>query len=385
MQLRVLLLLPPFAKAACDLTRGKWVRDDDYYHKAIQHYKQCSPKNAIRPTSRQCGNSHLAWRWQPDRCKLPPLEVRWFQHFTSTHTISFVGDSLAGDQFTSMDCLLAAREAFFWKREYHKLPFLVDEDYYPASSIKTTFLKSRKDEAALCMRSYRRRQITANCTIDAVIVHLRNAQRISTYARSFRRVLVLNAGHHFGHEKLNVWFNYSKGPSRWSDLVEADKSAPKDDERHPSKAWEVALATVLQATQSPKWNSFTVLQTVSPTHYTSGGWRDGGSCGATEPATSAGESYRKEFDAQRRAADAFMRKTTNAAKHVRVLDVFNVSALRPDAHPGRYGELRPGVRDCSHWCLPGVPDVWNQFLQHTLRCRACANGGKCRPAYVQDC
>ena len=80
-----------------------------------------------------------------------------------------------------------------------------------------------------------------------------------------------------------------------------------------------------------------------------------------------------------------MRKTTNAAKHVRVLDVFNVSALRPDAHPGRYGELRPGVRDCSHWCLPGVPDVWNQFLQHTLRCRACANGGKCRPAYVQDC
>ena len=51
----------------------------------------------------------------------------------------------------------------------------------------------------------------------------------------------------------------------------------------------------------------------------------------------------------------------------------------------RYGELRPGVRDCSHWCLPGVPDVWNQFLQHTLRCRACENGGKCRPAYVQDC
>ena len=47
--------------------------------------------------------------------------------------------------------------------------------------------------------------------------------------------------------------------------------------------------------------------------------------------------------------------------------------------------LRPGVRDCSHWCLPGVPDVWNQFLQHTLRCRACENGGKCRPAYVQDC
>ena len=60
------------------------------------------------------------------------------------------------------------------------------------------------------------------------------------------------------------------------------------------------------------------------------------------------------------AANAFMRKTENARKHVRVRDVFNVSALRPDAPPGRYGELRPGVRDCSHWCLPGVPDAWNQ-------------------------
>ena len=122
------------------------MRDDDYLSQSdpalqavlAQRHKRSGPQ-------RQCGNSHLAWRWQPDQCKLPPLEVRWFQHFTSTHTISFVGDSLAGDQFTSMDCLLSAREAFFWKREYHKLPFLVDEDYYPASSIKTApFLKVGK-------------------------------------------------------------------------------------------------------------------------------------------------------------------------------------------------------------------------------------------------
>ena len=62
----LLLLLPPAVEAACDLTRGKWVRDDAYRSQALQHYKQCSPKNAIRPSSRQCGNSHLAWRWQPD-------------------------------------------------------------------------------------------------------------------------------------------------------------------------------------------------------------------------------------------------------------------------------------------------------------------------------
>ena len=55
MQLKVLLLLPYTIKAACDLTRGKWVRDDAYRNQALQHYKQCSPKIAIRPSSRQCG------------------------------------------------------------------------------------------------------------------------------------------------------------------------------------------------------------------------------------------------------------------------------------------------------------------------------------------
>jgi hypothetical protein len=378
-------LLTVALDAACDLTTGRWVRDDAYKAQALAQYAQCPNSHAVRRSGRTCGDAHLSWRWRPAQCKLPPLEVRWFQHFTSTHTISFVGDSLAGDQFTSLDCLLAAREAFAWKREYHKLPFLVDEDYYPATKPGTAFLRSRKAEAALCRRSYRRRVITSNCTIDAVVVHLKNAHRITQYARSFRRVLVLNAGHHFGHEKLNVYFNYSSGPSRWSDLVLADKKAPQGDERHPSTAWEAALATVLRATQAPRWNSFTVLQTVSPTHYERGGWRDGGRCAATEPSSSGAASYAAELDAQRRAAAALLRSAKSSKNHVRVLDVFNVSALRPDAHPGRYGELRPGVRDCSHWCLPGVPDAWNQFLQHLLRCRACANGGKCRPAYVADC
>ena len=219
------------------------------------------------------------------------------------------------------------------------------------------------------MRSYRRRQITANCTIDAVIVHLRNARHFDLCARSFRRVLVLNAGHHFGHEKLNVWFNYSKGPSRWSDLVEADKSAPKDDERPPFKSVGGGSIYGTASTQSPKWNSFTVLQTVSPSHYAGGGWRDGGSCGATEPSSSIGESYRKEFDAQRGPPTPSCAKPQTRRSTCACSTSFNVSALRPDAHPGRYGELRPGVRDCSHSVLcpacPACENQFRQFLQHT--------------------
>ncbi|KAL6005351.1 hypothetical protein ACLOJK_005917 [Asimina triloba] len=42
-----------------------------------------------------------------------------------------------------------------------------------------------------------------------------------------------------------------------------------------------------------------------------------------------------------------------------------LSNLRSDGHPSLHRE--PGTpvpirQDCSHWCLPGVPDVWNELL-----------------------
>lgn len=57
-----------------------------------------------------------------------------------------------------------------------------------------------------------------------------------------------------------------------------------------------------------------------------------------------------------------------------LLDITLLSAMRKDAHPSIYsGDLTPGQRanpdhsaDCSHWCLPGLPDTWNQLLYTAL-------------------
>ena len=48
------------------------------------------------------------------------------------------------------------------------------------------------------------------------------------------------------------------------------------------------------------------------------------------------------------------------APWVRVLDAYEIARLRIDAHPGNKG-------DCLHYCLPGVPDVWNGRLLTTMR------------------
>jgi hypothetical protein len=47
------------------------------------------------------------------------------------------------------------------------------------------------------------------------------------------------------------------------------------------------------------------------------------------------------------------------------LNITHMTELRPDGHPSRHRE--PGTppdapEDCSHWCLPGLPDAWNEVL-----------------------
>ena len=57
-------------------------------------------------------------------------------------------------------------------------------------------------------------------------------------------------------------------------------------------------------------------------------------------------------------------------------DITNISGLRRDGHPSVYNRdmaqqqvnqnIRDHGSDCSHWCLPGVPDTWNQMLTAIL-------------------
>ncbi|KAB1222035.1 Protein trichome birefringence-like 38 [Morella rubra] len=52
-------------------------------------------------------------------------------------------------------------------------------------------------------------------------------------------------------------------------------------------------------------------------------------------------------------------------KPVYLLDITTMSQLRKDAHPSSYSGEHSGT-DCSHWCLPGLPDSWNQLLYAAL-------------------
>lgn len=60
-------------------------------------------------------------------------------------------------------------------------------------------------------------------------------------------------------------------------------------------------------------------------------------------------------------SDVIIDVAKNLSIPVTVLHVTPMGAFRSDAHVGTWSD-NPSVPDCSHWCLPGVPDVWNEML-----------------------
>lgn len=60
--------------------------------------------------------------------------------------------------------------------------------------------------------------------------------------------------------------------------------------------------------------------------------------------------------------------------NVTLLNITQLSEFRKDAHTTIYGERKgklltkeqrsdpKNFADCIHWCLPGVPDTWNEIL-----------------------
>ncbi|KAJ6677882.1 PROTEIN TRICHOME BIREFRINGENCE-LIKE 14-RELATED [Salix viminalis] len=98
------------------------------------------------------------------------------------------------------------------------------------------------------------------------------------------------------------------------------------------------------------------FRTISPRHFRNGDWNTGGNCDNTTPLTGgSGVSQDESSDPVIAAAV----KGTN----ITLLDITALSDLRDEGHISRYSvKATAGVNDCLHWCLPGIPDTWNELL-----------------------
>lgn len=53
-------------------------------------------------------------------------------------------------------------------------------------------------------------------------------------------------------------------------------------------------------------------------------------------------------------------------KPAKLLDLTLLTQLRKDGHPSIFTGQGKSIDDCSHWCLAGVPDTWNELLNTVL-------------------
>jgi len=101
--------------------------------------------------------------------------------------------------------------------------------------------------------------------------------------------------------------------------------------------------------------------------YRGGDWKTGGSCHLeTIPDLSSFPVSSKKYVEYRTVVDGLSEHLR--AGSVELLNVTVLTSRRKDGHSSLYylgptaGPAPLHRQDCSHWCLPGVPDAWNELL-----------------------
>ncbi|WCJ30936.1 TRICHOME BIREFRINGENCE-LIKE 39 [Euphorbia peplus] len=295
----------------CNWFRGKWVYDSSY---PLYHASSCPfiDKQFDCNKNGRSDSSYLSYRWQPFSCNLPRFNGMYFLEKWRGKKIMFVGDSLSLNQWQSLT---------FTFQDYgvtillYRTPYLVDV----VSDKRGRILK-----------------------LDSMYG-----------GRSWvgMDMLIFNTWH---------WWTHTGRTQPW-DFVEEGNKMYKDMNR--LVAFYKGLTTwarwVDRYIDPSKTQVF--FQGISPTHYEGKDWN--------EPTKSCSGETQPYFGARYPASMPMEWVVVNKVmsrlkKPVHLLDVTGLSQLRKDAHPGYYSNDHK--TDCSHWCLPGLPDTWNQLLYATL-------------------
>ncbi|KAK9266325.1 hypothetical protein L1049_027070 [Liquidambar formosana] len=339
-------------KKVCNFAKGRWVEDSRRpLYSGFGCKQWLSEMWACRLTQRT-DFSYEGYRWQPENCEMPEFEGSAFLRRMQDKTIAFVGDSLGRQQFQSLLCMATGGKESPEVEDVGKEYGLVkargairpDGWAYRFPFTNTTILYYWS--ASLCDLE------PLNITDPAtdVAMHLdRPPAFLSQFLHRFD-VVVLNTGHHWNRGKLrgNRWVIHVNGkPNEDNRLV--DISNAKNFTVHSVARWLDS-----QLPSHPGLKAF--FRTISPRHFFNGDWNSGGSCDNTTPLASGSEVWQDE------SSDPVIEGALKGTI-VKLLDITAISQLRDEGHISRYGsKATEGAQDCLHWCLPGIPDTWNELL-----------------------
>ncbi|KAG2578080.1 hypothetical protein PVAP13_6NG170700 [Panicum virgatum] len=349
------------AGGECDYSDGRWVRDDDA-GVAPPYNEDCpflDPGFRCMQNGRR-DDSFRYWRWRPHRCHLPKFNATEMLERSRNGRIVFAGDSIGRNQWESMVCMLAGASPAGASRVY-------EQSGKPISRHKG-YLSMVFADYNLSVEYYRAPMVVMVDRLPTNVTShdsggVRGAIRLDVLPRHADRwagadVLVLNTGH---------WWNVHKTAKAGNYFMVGDRLNKSMDIK---EAFRLSLETVkdweLRSAQCSK--SFFFFRSYSPSHYSNGTWNTGGSCaGQQDPltTTTTTDHWGEEYSWINMMIAKTTERIRTRRRKARFLNITHMTELRPDGHPSRHRE--PGTppdapEDCSHWCLPGIPDTWNEVL-----------------------
>lgn len=336
----------------CDIFNGRWVRDDTkpYYPAGSCPYidRDFDCHLNSRPDS-----EYVKWRWQPFDCDIPRFNVTDFLERLRGKKLVFVGDSLNRNMWESLVCILRHGVAdktkvyeISGKHEFKKKGFYAFrfEDYNcTVDFVSSPFLVKESSFNG------------KNGTSETLRLDLMDG---TTSMYHDADVIIFNTGHWWTHEKTSRGEDYYQEGNhvhRRLKVLEAYKRALTTWARWVDKNIDSSKTEV-------------IFRGYSVTHFRGGPWNAGGQCNnETEPIMN--DAYLAKYPAKMRVAE-YVLKDVKAP--VTYLNISRLTDYRKDGHPSIYrpdyeaAQQEIHAQDCSHWCLPGVPDTWNELLYVSL-------------------
>ncbi|KAL0291665.1 UNVERIFIED_CONTAM: protein trichome birefringence-like 3 [Sesamum calycinum] len=268
------------------------------------------------------------WEWQPDDCILPRFDPEIALRKLQGKRQMFVGDSLQRGQWQSFVCLVDST-----RTEIHETrPFAFRLQGQESNSDLHIIADPKK--RIMKVDSVAKHWIGVDILVFDTYVWWMGRLRTNSLWGSF-------ANGEEGYQELDTPVSYNIGLKTWANWV--------DSNLNPNR-------------------TRVFFTTMSPLHERSADWgnENGTRCfNETKPITKKrywGSGSNKQMMSVRMKFP------------VTLINITQLSEYRIDAHTSIYTELGGKLltdeqqadplhyADCVHWCLPGVPDTWNQIL-----------------------
>ncbi|KAL7252687.1 hypothetical protein ACSBR1_007284 [Camellia fascicularis] len=327
------------ALKSCDFSYGKWVYDQSY-----PLYDSNCPYLSTAVTCKKNGrpdSDYEKWKWKPHKCSIPRFDALEFLGKMRRKRIMLVGDSIMRNQWESLVCLVQSvvptgRKTVTYdgpRMAFHALDFQTSIEF----SWAPLLVELKKEKG------------------NKRVLHLDLIEENAKYWRG-ADVLVFDSAHWWTHsDKMSSWDYVMEGNNAYKNL-------------NPMVAYEKGLVTWakwVDLNLEPR-NTRVIFRSMSPRHNRENGWK----CyNQREP---LGFASHPHVPQQMIILKGVLKKMRFP---VYLQDITTMSALRRDGHPSVYAKavgekqkqhLKDINSDCSHWCLPGVPDTWNEMLNALL-------------------